>query len=213
MNASRYDAILFDFDGVLIDSEPVHLACWMEVLEPLGIRCDWDTYRQRYIGVDDRLMLASLCQEAHPPVPFEEAWAQYPRKKQLFERRMQGDEIVSPEVRQLLERLHRAFKLAVVTSSARSEVEPILARAGLLPLLGTAVYGGDAARHKPAPDPYLLAAERLHARRPLVVEDSAAGVASARAAGFDVLHIPSQREMVKLLEQTLTGSDKHGQTP
>jgi HAD superfamily hydrolase (TIGR01509 family) len=96
------------------------------------------------------------------------------------------------------------LKLAVVTSSGRVEIEPILEKTGLLPSFDTAVYGGDAGRLKPAPDPYLLAAERLNATRPLVVEDSDPGVESARAAGFDVIRVPKQSEMTALVRAALS---------
>lgn len=199
MTAKNYEAILFDFDGVLVDSEPIHLECWMQVLAPFGIHVDWQTYCERYIGVDDRQMIRELCASQQPPVSYESAWAQYPNKKRLFEARMHDADVIQPAIRDMLERLHETTKIAVVTSSAQSEVEPILAAGGLLPHIDTAVYGGDVKRLKPAPDPYLLAAERLRVTRALVVEDSAAGLAAGRAAGFDVLHIARQCEVVEVL--------------
>jgi beta-phosphoglucomutase len=200
---SDYEAVLFDFDGVIIDSEPVHLACWMEALAPFGIHIDWNTYCEHYIGVDDRVMLASLCRLTDPPVAFDDAWARYPLKKRLFEGRMEAEGGVTPEIARLLGRVRERLKTAVVTSSSRPEVEPVLARAGLLGLLDTVVYGSDVTRLKPAPDPYLLAAERLGVSRALVVEDSAAGVESGRAAGFDVLHVPRQALVCELLADRL----------
>jgi beta-phosphoglucomutase len=198
-----YEAVLFDFDGVLIDSEPVHLACWLEALSPFGIHVDWDTYITRYVGVADKLMIAELCERVDPPVPFEEAWARYAIKKQLFQQRMQSGDMVPAEVMELLGRLHGTVKMAVVTSSARSEIEPILTNSGLLRFLETAVYAEDTERLKPAPDPYLLAASRLGVTCALVVEDSNAGLESGRAAGFDVLRVPRQREMVALVSEAL----------
>ncbi len=56
---SRYEAILFDFDGVLVDSEPVHFVCWQELLQPFGLTLDWQTYCEQGIGVSDRAMLAN----------------------------------------------------------------------------------------------------------------------------------------------------------
>jgi HAD superfamily hydrolase (TIGR01509 family) len=93
--------------------------------------------------------------------------------------------------------------MAVVTSSNRAEVEPILEKAGLLAYLKAAVYGGDVARLKPAPDPYLKAAELLGAKRPLVIEDSDAGEESGRAAGFDVLRVRESCEVPDALRQRL----------
>jgi HAD superfamily hydrolase (TIGR01509 family) len=205
---ARYEAILFDFDGVLVDSEPVHLACWMEVLAPFGSHMDWPTCCERYIGVDDRLMIEGLCREVDPPVPFEQAWARYPDKKQLFEDRMHQPGVIAPEMAEMLAELRRTYRIAVVTSSGRSEVEPMLRAAGLLDLVDATVFGGEAARPKPAPDPYLLAARRLNVRSALVVEDSPAGLASGRAAGFDVLAVPSQKDVRRLLYAALEEKDR-----
>jgi len=82
-------------------------------------------------------------------------------------------------------------------------VEPILEKAGLHRFLRAAVYGGDMRNLKPAPDPYLLAVRLAGASRPLVVEDSDAGEASARAAGFDVLRVKSPEEVPVLLRKRL----------
>lgn len=199
----HYEAILFDFDGVLVDSEPVHWRCWNEVLAPFGAHLDWDRYCAHCIGVSDREMIATMCAQFDPPLLFDSIWAQYPRKKDLFRLEMLATDSVSGEVRQLIDRLRGNFLLGVVTSSGRREVEPILEKAGVLPYVNTVVYGDDVRNLKPAPDPYLLAVDRLGVKRGLVIEDSDAGLASACAAGLDVLHVPSQAEMCGLVEAKL----------
>ena len=104
---------------------------------------------------------------------------------------------------ELLPQLHE-YQLGVVTSSGQSEVEPLLQDAGLHGLFRTMVYGGDVKQLKPAPDPYLLAVKKLGVRTALVVEDSDAGEASARAAGLDVLRVRTQPEMPALLRRRLS---------
>ena len=198
-----YEAILFDFDGVLIDSEPIHFDCWNQILAPFGAQLDWDTYAANCIGVSDRDMINALCRTSAKPLVFDEIWAQYPRKREIFRERMTAEDAVTAEVKDLVRELKATHLVAVVTSSGQREVEPILERAGLLPLLDTAVYGGDVVHLKPAPDPYLLAAERLGVRKALVVEDSAAGMQAGKAAGFDVLHIPETRRMCELVRERL----------
>lgn len=202
-----YEAIFFDFDGVLVDSEPVHYACWVEILEPFRIPLPWDEYCERCIGLSDRRMVSFLVDRADPPISFERLWAEYPRKKQIALDRMLRDRAFKEEVAGLLSVLREQYKLAVVTSSGRTEVEPLLESAGVLPLLGATVYGGDVERHKPAPDPYLLAVEKLGTSRALVVEDSGAGLESARAAGLDVLHIPVQEQVCTLVRERLRLGD------
>jgi HAD superfamily hydrolase (TIGR01509 family) len=195
----RYDAVLFDFDGVLVDSEPVHYACWREILEPFGITLDWDTYCATCIGVADRAMLQRLCGQLDPPLELERLYAEYPRKKAMFRSRMLEYCLIGADTRRLIERLSGDYKLAVVTSSGRSEVEPILDAAGVLPRFHTVVYGDDVREHKPSPEPYRAAMKRLGAQAGLVVEDSQAGVASARSAGLDVIAVPAQPDMCGLV--------------
>jgi len=96
------------------------------------------------------------------------------------------------------------YKLALVSSTSRAELEPVLRRAGILDRFQTLVCSEDVTNFKPHPEPYLVAAARLGVSRGLVVEDSEAGVASGRAAGFEVLHIPEAGRMVELLRAKLT---------
>jgi HAD superfamily hydrolase (TIGR01509 family) len=200
-----YDSILFDFDGVLADTEPIHWSCWADTLAPLSIELSWDTYRANCIGVADRDMLVFLASLGSQAVEADSLRPQYATKKALFRRRIGEANPCSGETVDLIRSLSD-YRLAVVTSSGRLEVEPVLDRAGIRPHLNAIVFGEDVKRHKPAPDPYLLAAERLGAVRPLVVEDSNAGVASARAAGFDVVQVGSPEEVASAVRSKLKGS-------
>jgi len=200
----RFDAILFDFDGVLVDSEPMHCACWAEVLAPLGVILSWEQYRERFAGRDDREMLRSLAAEADPPLDWKLLWAQFPAKQRCFCRKMKDPPFL-PQLADLLERLSKEFNLAVVTSSSRIEIEPPLEARHLRQYFSALVTGEDVERHKPAPDPYLLAARLLGARTPLVVEDSAPGLASGCAAGFAVLEVSKANDMPDLLRTCLFG--------
>lgn len=199
----RYDGIFLDCDGVLMDTEPLHCACWARLLEPYGIRLDWETYRLNYVGISDREMIDALRHAAGCQVPLEVLWANYVRKKDLFLRHVLADPPVPESVRRLIQSLN-GYKLAVVSSSSRSEIEPLLVTAGLRGAFQALVCGEDVQRPKPAPEPYLLAAERLGVRTALVVEDSDVGEASGRAAGFDVLRVTSPHELPHKLTDWLT---------
>jgi HAD superfamily hydrolase (TIGR01509 family) len=201
-----FDSILFDFDGVLADTEPIHCACWAEVLAPQRIALEWADYRQRFIGIDDRLMLRMLAAERNPQAVWDDLWSLYPAKKELFRARMLAAPPLEPALRDLLDELDGRYTLAVVSSSSCSEIEPMLEAGGVRSYFRTVVGGENVKHHKPAPDPYLLAAERLSVRAPLVVEDSEAGLASGRAAGFEVLAVPHPAEMLGLLRQRLAVS-------
>jgi beta-phosphoglucomutase len=197
-----YEAILFDFDGVLVDSEPVHFECWQEILKTFGMLMDWETYRTYGIGVSDRDLMSLICQRAGRPLEVDRLLAEYPRKRDMFRDRMLRRQVFPAGVLELLPQLH-GYQLAVVTSSGQSEVEPILRDAGIHDFFRTVVYGGDVKKLKPAPDPYLLAVKKLGVHRALVVEDSDAGEASARAAGLDVLRVESPAEMPVLLRERI----------
>ena len=199
----NYDALLFDFDGVLADSEPIHYRVWNEILAPYGVSIPWDRYVRECIGVADRAMIQRLCEERDPPIDFDELWARYPEKKALFSRRMAASEVFHRPTLDLIHRLNGHWKLAVVSSSGRAEVEPPLLRAGIRERFEVLVCGLEVPRLKPAPDPYLRAAELLGAKRPLVIEDSEAGVAAGKAAGFEVLRISSPGALPEALRSAL----------
>ncbi len=202
---SGYDAILFDFDGVLVDSEPLHYRCWTEILAPWGFKMDWPTYAATAIGITDRLMLSRFCEYATPPVTLETLLGTYPRKRERF-RELMAQELPFFEGCVEFLRSLGAYKLAVVSSSGRTEIEPALVQGGVRGFFGALVCGGDVKNHKPHPEPYLLAAAQLGATKPLVVEDSDAGEESGRAAGFDVVRVSSSSEVPAAVRSRLNGS-------
>ena len=197
---SRYDAILFDFDGVLADTEPLHWASWAQFLKPLGVELDWAAYARCALGLTN--MAAVFAALPGCRVTEEEIRSRYPEKRALFLAMAAAHPPISEATVALVRSLSE-FPLAVVTSSNRLEVEPILDQAGIVRCFGTLVCGKEAGATKPAQEPYLLAARNLGARRPLVVEDSDAGVESARAAGFDVIRVPSAAQTAEYVRAAL----------
>ncbi|MGC8760470.1 MAG: HAD family hydrolase [Bryobacteraceae bacterium] len=195
-------AILFDFDGVLADTEPIHWQCWNEALRAVGLEVTWENYRRHCVGISDRDFLARLGALAQPPRSVDELLPFYPLKKKLFAGRATCGSLIDPELKSLLHRLPPG-RLAVVTSSSRQEIEPILRAEGILERFGTAVYGDDVRRLKPDPEPYRLAMQRLGAHRAIVLEDSAAGIESALRAGCEVIEVRDPREVPRLLRQRL----------
>ena len=198
-----FDAILFDFDGVLADTEPLHFACWNEVLAPLGVTMSWEFFSKYGVGVDDRRLLHILAEQSDPPKEWESLWARYEVKKDLFRSRIVANPPFDPALKGSLQQLQKRYKLAVVSSSGRTEIEAALAAGGLSECFSALVCGREAGSMKPDPAPYLLVARLLGAGRPLVVEDSEPGQASGRAAGFEVLRVPSAEATVELLRTRL----------
>ncbi len=192
----QYDSLFFDFDGTLVDSEPLHYACWQEILRPFGIELSWATYERNCIGVSDRQMVSQLASEAG--VDFGALYAQYPRKKEMLRERILAAPPMPTATR---ERLLEGFSvpIAIVSSSYQLEVEPVLAQLGLQSQFATMVFGDHVANLKPHPEPYLEAARRLGVKNPLVFEDSEAGLTSARAAGFEVVHVPHAEDLIHLV--------------
>jgi beta-phosphoglucomutase len=201
----EFEAILFDFDGVLLDSEPVHCDCWREVLAPLGVNVTWDVYAAHCVGASDRDMMQIFARLRHPPADPAVLWEQYEWKKQVFRARMAVNPPFATGVADFFRELSRNYQLAVVSSSARAEIEPLLEAAGVRQYLDTMVCGEDVERHKPAPDPYLLAGRILGIQRALVVEDSAQGLESARAAGFEAVRVTDPARMMEIVQRRLDG--------
>jgi HAD superfamily hydrolase (TIGR01509 family) len=173
------DALLWDFDGVLADTEPAHQASWNAVLKPYGIQFTWEQYLKECVGIADFKLAERL------NVPPEVV----PLKQQHFRDALERTPPFLPGTLDLLHELAPRFRMAVVSSSFRREIGPPIERAGLLPMFEAVICGDDVQRLKPNPDPYLLAVARLGVRSPLVIEDSDSGVAAGRAAGLEVLRI------------------------
>jgi beta-phosphoglucomutase len=198
-SAVSWDALLFDFDGVLADSEPVHHSAWNQTLKPLGIQLDWDDYRRHFVGITDAIALVDRLGIR------EGAEALVAQKQELFRQGLARAQPFLPDTIQMLQEVCQTYRLAVVSSSYRSEVEPPLVRGGIRPLFQMLICGDDVKHFKPSPEPYLLAAERMGAQRPLVIEDSEAGVASGRAAGFEVLQVSRVEDVGREVRKYLAG--------
>jgi len=199
----EFQAIFFDFDGVLMDSEPVHCDCWREALAPIGVNVTWQVYEAHCLGSSDRDMMKIFAALSDPPADPARLWKEYPRKKQIFYERMVANPPFVAGLKAFMQELAAQYKLGVVSSSAHDEIDHLLMAAGVYDLLGTVVCGHDAQRVKPAPDPYLLAARNLGVARALVVEDSDAGMESARAAGFEAVRITAPARMIETVRERL----------
>ena len=199
---SGIEAILFDFDGVLVDSEPLHYECWCEIIAPHGLVLSWENYAANCIGVSDRAMIDTLCRVTGRPERFDAIWAEYPAKKALFRRRAVEQVPMPADTRDLLGSLD-GYRLAVVSSSGRAEIEPVLEAAGVRRYFEILITGEDVKQLKPSPEPYRTAASRMGISRALVVEDSPAGIASGRAAGFEVIEVREAAAMAGQLRRRL----------
>lgn len=184
----RPAAVCFDMDGLLLDSEAALLECWREAADTLGSRVP-DSIWLSMIGLSDAICNGMLAEH----VGAAQANALRAHCQALYDARVAKGIPVKPGAFELLAVL-RAHDIprAVVTSTWRERARHKLDAAGLLPHFADVIGGRDAARPKPAPDPYLLAAQRLGVPPAmcLVLEDSGAGVRAALAAGMQAIQVP-----------------------
>ena len=187
---NRIQAIIFDFDGVLVDSEPIRFKAGARALAEIGVSLTWELFLKHWFGRTDRAGLRDILRDR-----FESDGDRVvERRNALYEAWL--DEVPTyPDTVQLLQRIPNGIRLAVATGSRRTEVERILARVGLSRRFHAVVTAEDYVSAKPAPDPFLAAACRLdvEAASCLVIEDTPAGVAAAHAAAMPVLAVDRGR--------------------
>lgn len=196
-------AVLFDFDGTLIDSEPVHLAIWRDILADYRITLDLDEYRADYAG-NPAPATASLLVARHGLDATAEALA---GRKSELSRQCFGARPVALRAHALeaISRCRTAgLGVALVTGSPACEVAPTLAHWGLRERFDVMVTRDDVRCTKPDPESYQLALRRLGLTPgdALAVEDTRHGIASAVAAGLGCVAVPTEYSR----DQDLTGA-------
>lgn len=180
------DAIVFDFDGVIVNSEPIHLRATQDALAVRGVELSEEEYYGKYVGFDDAGMFVQLSMDRGLGWCSGDLQELIAAKALRFEALERGAALLSPGAAACVRRMAAIAPLAIASGARREEIERILARVELAGYFGTIVAAGETASGKPAPDPYAAAATRLKARpaRTIAIEDTAAGLASAKAAGL-----------------------------
>ncbi|MBN1256713.1 MAG: HAD family phosphatase [Planctomycetes bacterium] len=186
-------AIVFDMDGVLFDTEPLHMKAWNQSLITLGAGQEYDReFYNSWVGKTD-VTLGDYLEEKHPALKGEGRVGYHTRKGELFREILKAELVPFPGVPEGLERLGAQLPLAVATSSHRVDIELMLEITGLKHIFQASCTYNDVNNHKPHPEPYLHAAERLGVKPEecIALEDSPGGVKSAKAAGMLTLGIKS----------------------
>ena len=181
-------AILFDFDGVIADTDNHHIAAWQRTLSTMGWQVV-DEVAALATEIDDRQFLAELfAKHGFPPDKIDD-WVR--RKQVLTVKMLRDSPRLYPGVADLIRKLHGTVRLAVVSGTWRENVQAVLDSSGLAGSFETIVGKEDVTSTKPDPAPYLLALRRLRlsARSTVAIEDSPTGLASARAAGIPVIAV------------------------
>jgi HAD superfamily hydrolase (TIGR01509 family) len=200
-------AIIFDFDGVIANTEPLHFAALQQTLKEIGITLTEAEYYADYLGYDDRgCILAALAAHGRP--------ADRPTVERLMTRKAQAylesvtqHQIIFPGVPDFVREAARSLSLAIASGALRHEIEYILETAGLRTAFAHITSAEDVTRGKPDPQPFLLAFKALEQRNPgltpaacLVIEDSLPGIRGAVAAGMKVLAVANTHTVQDLHE-------------
>ena len=184
-------AVIFDMDGVLLDSEPLHYEAVRQILAEQGVEFPLEDYF-RYLGTTLTSTWDDLCERYPIAMPFE-----------AFETRYNADVLIQYQAgaplirgaRELAQQLTQAgVPIAVASSSHREWVEAALTGAGLREFFAQTTAGDEVSQGKPSPEIYLKAAEKLgfDPAECIAVEDAPAGVESAAAAGMRVVLVRSE---------------------
>ena len=185
-------AIVFDFDGVIADSERLHLRAYQEILAPEGIELSTADYFARYLGYDDVGVFKALGRDHDVQMDEQRVSELIARKGQRYESLAAAGEMLFPGAADFIRAAAAAVPIAIASGALTHEIEEVLERAGLRPLFPV-IVGADQTEHsKPHPDPYNAAFDRLRAhssrdliaQRTVAIEDSRWGLVSARAAGL-----------------------------
>ena len=198
-------AVIFDFDGVLVDTEPVHYAAFQEVLTPLGLSFPWSSYERQYIGYDDRRVFREVLRKAGRRESVKQVEELIAAKGAAFLRIWKNADarpLLLPGVADWVRRLRGRIPIALCSGALPADIEPILDALDVREAFDVCVTAADTEKSKPDPEPYRLACERLALRFPdremppaecVAIEDTEAGVASARGAGLRVLDVTPTR--------------------
>ena len=191
------EAILFDLDGTLADTDSIHFAVWQDILIRYDLDIDRSFYRQRISGRTNSKIIKDII----PQLTLEDAWKLATEKEESY-RRLANSLLPTPGLNRLLELTERAeLKRAVVTNAPEDNAVYMLKVLRLSDAFPTIIMAKDAPPGKPDPAPYQLALNRLlvKSNRAIAFEDSAAGIRSAINAGIYTIGITSSHPAEDLL--------------
>jgi beta-phosphoglucomutase len=185
-------AIVFDFDGVIANSEPLHLLAFQQVLTEEGIELTAHDYFHRYLGYDDVGMFETLARDRGLAMSGESVAALVSRKGAKMQEMLHSGSVLFPGAKEFIRKAAAEVPIAIASGALRHEIDEIIEAAGMADLFATVVASGDTPQSKPSPAPYRLAFERLQSktggtldpRRCVAIEDSRWGLESAKGAGL-----------------------------
>ena len=197
----KRDALVFDYDGVLADTEPLHWKSWAVLLSQYDVQLGWDDYCRFGRGVNDSQLVEIFRERGLVPDTADLQDQNRERKRMVKEWSLAEVPIPSATIR-LLKALNE-FRIGLVTSSDRSDVEPVLRAAKIFDVFDAMVFGEDVSTPKPSPVPYQLVARRLEVSTGIAFEDSEPGLRSAMAAGFRAVRVEQPGDLPRIVARSL----------
>ncbi|MDI6447983.1 HAD family hydrolase [Anaerobaca lacustris] len=200
-------AVIFDFDGVITDSEILHFRAFNSVLADHGLELTKKEYYSRYLGLSDKDCYKTLIAEGRLGIKTAQIAGLIGKKTQLFEELARTDGKIIEGVRPFLDLLaSNGVPMAICSGALRAEIELILEDSGLRDFFKAIVSAEQVKRGKPHPDGFLLAlkklnqrvSSRLTAEQCVVVEDSHWGLKAAQAAGMHTVAVTNTYEADQL---------------
>jgi len=189
---SALQAVIFDFDGVIADSEPLHFRAFQQALAEDGLELAPKEYYARYLGFDDVGMFQAFGEDRGLPMDATRVTQLVARKGAKLQALLSGGSVLFPGAVEFVRAAASAVPIAIASGALRHEIEEVIEAAGVADLFASIVASGDTPESKPSPAPYRLAFERLREatgtaldpRRCVAIEDSRWGLESARGAGL-----------------------------
>jgi beta-phosphoglucomutase len=183
-------AIVFDFDGVIADSERLHLLAYQDVLKSEGFALSKEDYFGRYLGYDDVGVFKAIGKDHDLPMPVDRVESLIQKKGERYEALASAGEMLFPGAADFIRAAAAVVPIAIASGALTHEIEDVLERAGLRELFPVIVGADQTERSKPHPDPYRTAFAKLRAHsgrdliawRSVAIEDSKWGLQSARGA-------------------------------
>ena len=192
------EAILFDLDGTLADTDSIHFAVWQDILLRYDLEIDRAFYRQRISGRTNSKIIKDIL----PQLTLEDAWKLATEKEETY-RRLANSLLPTPGLDRLLKLTDEAsIKRAVVTNAPEDNAVYMLEALRFTSIFPLVIMAKDAPPGKPDPAPYQMALDRLgvKSKRAIAFEDSAAGIRSAVGAGIYTVGITSSHLAEDLLD-------------
>lgn len=197
-------AVIFDFDGIIVDSEPMHFRAFNEVLNPLDINISWDDYCDIYIGFDDRDAFREVFNASGRIPESDDIPKLIKQKTEVFQSYVRNGEATPlPGAIDLIKSIPVALPTALCSGALREDILPIINKLGIADAFKTIVTAEDTPRSKPDPAPYKLTVEKLELDDPaaaIAIEDTPAGIMSAKGAGLKVLAVTNSYDRDFLME-------------